>query len=234
MRENTYYYKLAIKTAADLREHLEGCNKTYREGLELCQAGGRAIWDIRTPVNGPINSNDQYNLITLAAEKSEKKITIDYLSNETDTVNAYIKIYEDDNGDYAKVVISKYNYCRTRYLVCKELLHLFLYDTGSATTSTGDLNKIISNLLQITKDIDGIEDQYNVEQAAYFGAVELLVPTKIVPALRAARDELQKVSEFAEKANYEIAKKLGVPESLIEFRLVESVDTLFEEALPAE
>lgn len=232
MENYKYYVDLAIKTASGLREQLEGGNKIYREGLQQCSSGQVSNWEVRTPVYDPINNQNTHNLITLVAEICEKKVTIDYPTHEAEVVNAYIKNYKDKNGDdCARVVVSKFNFCKTRFLICKELLHLFLYDKDSATVSIGDLNKLISNLLDITDDREGIEGQYSVEQAAYFGAAELLIPTKIVGLLRDARTELETMPEFFGTANFEIAKKLGVPESLVEYRLTERVDSLFVDAI---
>ncbi len=224
MAEKGYWDTKAIHAARGLRKKLEEENTAYGDEMVLCRKGELPIWSIATPVYCPINNTHQKNLITLSGDISEANIQLLLPSFDAQIVNAYFRMYrEAGKKDKVIVVVARYNFCWTRYLVCKELLHLFLYTPDVATVSLGDLNSVISRMLNITKSVEVESEKVLAEKAAYYGAVELLIPTELVPSLRLARDELEATEEFASTANYEIAKKLGVPESLVEFRLDEKM-----------
>lgn len=224
------YFKTAVKEARNLRKQLEEKNQYYREELELFKSGKAKTWRISTPVYDPINLHRACNLITLSAEIADAHVFLRLPSITTEIVNAYFKKYKKTGKkDRYEIVVTRHNPCYTRFFVCKELIHIYIYTPEAATASVGNLNLVLSNLLNSLVSGEDINEQISSEHAGYFGATELLIPSEIVPMLYKAKAGLEATEEFALTANLEIAKKLGVPENVIEFRLNETINELFND-----
>jgi len=224
------YYKTAVKEARKLRKQLEEKNQYYREELELFKSGKVGTWRISTPVYDPISLVRAYNLITLSSEIADAHVFLRLPSITTKIVNAYFKKYEKTGKkDRYEIVVARHNPCYTRFFACKELMHIYIYTPEAATTSVGDLNLVLSHLLNSLVSHEDINEQISSEHAGYFGATELLIPSEIVPMLYKAKVALEATEEFASTANLEIAKKLGVPENVVEFRLNETINEFFSE-----
>ncbi|MCK5640125.1 MAG: ImmA/IrrE family metallo-endopeptidase [Gammaproteobacteria bacterium] len=117
------------------------------------------------------------------------------------------------------------NYCGARYIVCKELSHLLVFEEKDGkkaqehfcTNSIGDIVGLIDSLLKKPLSTK-VQDQTRADLLAYYAAIELLIPSEWVPDLRKARDIIiEKVP--AEKATLELATALRVPEKIMEHRL---------------
>lgn len=222
MNDTKYYIKKAVEIAHSLSHELIDSNPSYASGRKAFIDGeDGAAWEIKTPVYEAINSYRKQNLVTLASNKSfdnNSSVTVTMTDEESDLIDAYCKRY----GDHAEVVVTKNNYCFTRFYICKEMLHLFLYDNENLTESSSSLKDLITSLIEVnaTLDEEG-SPQLSVEQAAYYGAVELLIPSEYVLPLINTRDQMIENNIHQGKENYEIAKILGVPEFIVEFRLNE-------------
>lgn len=131
-------------------------------------------------------------------------------------VNGYWKRYERDGKLFSVVTIPQsHNYCWARFIICKELMHNYSYNTGNSTTEIADLINLMMNLM--TNWTQG--PQSIADTVAYYGALEYLMPLDTMPLIRAVH--LQIFSEVKDqgKTNNIIAHLLRVPLQMVEFRL---------------
>lgn len=191
------------------------------------------------PVWEPVN-NGRSNLVVTVSEITNRHTKL-YRLSALHAVCAYIKLYE---GDVPKAEIgfsSHINYCQGRFFVCKELAHALLSDTrdnrivapgeSNVTDTSEKARELIATLLSnapMTKT-GSTSKQYHAEYAAYFAAVEMLLPTKHIEKYRTLRTELKNNRDLAISANATLytAMELRVPEGLIEFRLDPGSDVIF-------
>lgn len=182
----------------------------------------------KTRVYDPINSDNQDNLITLSHQLTQKNIYLSKPSIANCVVDACIFNFEN----HANILISPdVNYCETRFLACKELLHLFMYspEKSNHTATISDVKQLLLDILNHSQNTNQETPQSETDNAAYFGAIELLIPTQHVTALRNMRTRFVQDKIFPNKENLEIATLLGVPEFVVEFRLDLTSDEIFLE-----
>lgn len=196
-----YYIVQAIKTARDLSKQVRIANKKI-----IDPKIGEQLHAI------PVYEPDCISLLSKTQEICETEIVC--VNDTTKFLSGYWKKYEDKSV----VTIPQHNYCWTRYIVCKEIMHNYLHDTHSCTDSSGDLRGLILRLVNI-----GIQDDsspsFVVDIAAYYGALEYLMPLDTMPLIQAAYEEVLRHTNDESKAYNTIAHLLRVPLSLVEFRL---------------
>lgn len=108
------------------------------------------------------------------------------------------------------------NTCWSRFYIAKELTHILCGNEGNYT----------KDILSLTDAIIGIEltgdmEESNLERLAFFGAIELLLPSFFY-------DELYQ-DQKSGKTYREIADKFRIPEKVIALRLSESIRPLFDD-----
>lgn len=183
---------------------------------------------IKTPVYDPINLSQPENLITIATNIIQKPIYIKC----PDIGDTYVDAYILHHSDKAEILISSNaNYCHARYLVCKELMHLFLYNPTkgryyNATATIANIKKLLSDVLNHSQQEEH-NPQLFTDDAAYFGAIELLIPSHQIDKIRLLKQQFIEQKLFPNQENLELAKLLGVPEFILEFRLNVVNDKLF-------
>jgi len=232
MNNFNYFRDEAIKQAKNIYDKLESHNKMLREAKENINAGS-PTWEIRTPIYDPINTENQVNAITLCRKLIEdSNLNIIPVDTVSKSVAAHFEQYTISDSQYTyDITLTKHNYCLTRFYLCKELLHIFLHTPESSTTEHLELVKLIAFLIDTYISIDDKDCQTRVDHAAYFGAIELLIPSTLVPALIKARNDIDNDGELTDSGNLEIARKLGVPEYIVEFRLSEVGQEIYNSAL---
>lgn len=227
MTTYNYYIKEGIKEARKLYRALEEKNTVFGNGQKAYRENGDpGPWDIKTPVFEFINSECQHNLISMASEiafGAPNKIKNTALNHHSG-ISAYCKRREDS----ASIVVTKDNYCWQRYFISKEILHLFIHDEANKTDTESLLKELITDLLECDPTLDGDNPQYNADKAAYFGAIELLLPTEYVPSLIEAKNMMIDQGTCVGDENLEIARMFSVPEKLVEFRLDERHQHIFD------
>jgi Zn-dependent peptidase ImmA (M78 family) len=133
-----------------------------------------------------------------------------------DVLNGYMLRYED------KVTIayaSRLNLCWSRYVMCKELAHVFLGRTSNYTSTSERAIQLLTELFNDAPMV-GAKD-YMVEIAAFYAATELLLPLEFSPDIR----EMKELG----RSNLEIATSYRVPAKLIAFRYdLPEVAAMFE------
>lgn len=145
-------------------------------------------------------------VIDAARELTGKTIDVEQVSTSGKVVHAYVKNYPHHAHIF---VVESQNYCWRRFLVAKELCHLLLSDDKNSTSNVEEVEDLIGQLINGKFDSDP-NPALLVENAAYIGAVELLLPQDIEPIA----DEL-----FASgKDSLEVAISLKVPRRIVEFR----------------
>lgn len=129
------------------------------------------------------------------------------------------------------VCADKHNHCWARYLVCKELAHLLMYNPSGTNThftaSFEDASKLIDELTNCR--IDDFSDQALIDFTAWYAAIELLIPSEWLPKISEVRKQISEDPELRNQENKQIATALRVPEKILEVRLENpSVREFFE------
>lgn len=109
------------------------------------------------------------------------------------------------------------NACWSRFFLCKELSQVLIYDKNNATSSLDNIQNLFSHLLNNIND--GKNAQISADNVTYFAAIEFLLPTDIIAQLLRAKQN--------GSSNLDIAKKMLVPEKIVDFRLSDKGCGLF-------
>jgi hypothetical protein len=212
-----YYRQLAMSTAKNLNKLIRHAN-----GVSEDPQLGSSLYEM--PVYEPINNILKSSLHSHTNTIIPTKLTV--VSQSPVYVDAYFRKYVDLAGnETASIVVTDLNPCWTRFFVSKELMHCYIHETGDATSTSSDLRDLIISKINETGTSSNTA-QSIVDDVAYFGAVEYLIPSDTVPLLKAVYDVLSKNPATQEKAYLNLATKIRVPESILEFRL--NNDHLFE------
>ena len=121
-------------------------------------------------------------------------------------------------ADKREIYLTKNNTCWSRFFVCKELSQVLIYADDNATSSAENIRALFSNLIN---GVDSSDLQYQADIVTYFVAIEFLIPSNIVKQLLSLKDK-----GFS---NNDIAKKMLVPEQIIDFRLSSDGQSLFSD-----
>ncbi len=108
------------------------------------------------------------------------------------------------------------NTCWSRFYIAKELTHILCGDERNFTKDILPLTDAIINDIELTDDMEDCM----LEFQAFYGAIELLLPSYFY-------DELYQC-EKSGNTHREIAEKFRIPEKVIAFRLSESGKSMFD------
>lgn len=133
-----------------------------------------------------------------------------------DALNGYMLRYED------RVEIaysSKLNLCWSRFVMCKELAHVFLGNEGNYTSTSERAEQLLVELFNDTPMLR--KPDYLVETSAMYAATELLLPKEFMKDVRDMKEQ--------GLTNLEIAMSYRVPAKLVAFRYdIPEVAEIFE------
>lgn len=220
-----YYVKEAIKTGERLA-------RAVRTGNEMPLPPKCGAEVVEMPVYEPLNQVRKATLHSFT--NSMCPIEIIRVAREPRYVDAFFRRYSQEEGqpDRAEIVVAQTNTCMTRFLVCKEMMHAHIEDVDTYTSTPSELRKLIMGL--IAEDTD-LTPQTAADEAAWFGAVQYLIPDGYVKYLKkmyelACENELTK-----DRPYYYLALRLRIPEILVEFRLNEEeiFDAVLDEMGPS-
>lgn len=166
----------------------------------------------------PVHLQRQHNLIDLLRDEFTQQINLIFVDDKS-FVQAFIMKYEDRQNIY----ISKNNACWARLYACKELSQMLLYSEENATHTIDDIDELLSSLMSSNMDTSSNNHQITTDNITYFGAIEFLLPSDTIAALLAKKKK--------GASNNEIAKKMLVPEAIVDFRLSNNGIKLFEDIL---
>jgi hypothetical protein len=198
-----------------IRDTSQGIQKKVCEANEISLEPTSASQLCPIPV---YEENSKLNLLTSA--NIRRTTTIQWATNQNFTyLPAYFKKFKRDGRTCNEVVVIADNYCIARFFAAKELMHCFLDDDGyAATNSIALVNELIESLAVGTSNIQNPPRQTIVDEIAWLGAAEYLVPSSWVPLLIKTRDN---ISEQLPKSNAykHLAQLIRVPETVLRNRL---------------
>lgn len=145
-------------------------------------------------------------LIDAACLVTGKQIDVEEVSPGGKVVQAYVKNYPETAQIF---VVESRTRCWRRFLVAKELCHLLLSEAANSTSSYEEVEDLIDRLINGKFDSDP-NPALLVENAAYIGAIELLLPQSFEEI---AEREFRRGAEAID-----VATKFLVPERIVEFR----------------
>lgn len=160
----------------------------------------------------PTNLEHSHNLLDLFSNKFGVEIVLQ--SSKSDFVGAYILRF----ADRIEILVRGGNTCWTRFFVCKELSQMLLHKPENTTSTTEDAQELISNLACEVWDKDNI--QVVADKAAEFAAIEFLLPSVVADKLLKLRRRF---------SNMQFAKKMLIPEKIIDWRLSEKGQEYFQD-----
>lgn len=210
-KQFAYYRELATKTAHDL-------SKIVREknGVPLNPRNGTDLALV------PVYETDNFaaSLLSITNDMLDTKILT--VSAAPGDVDAYWKRYKDKNI----IVLTEQNYCLSRFYACKELMHSYLYDTGEKIEiELPVLNQLILEMASGLPTNTESSVHCLLDVSAYYGAIEFLLPSDVMPLLIATITQLE-ATEGREKAIEQMAIWMRVPLSLLEFKIGQNEDAI--------
>lgn len=161
-----------------------------------------------------------FNATLYSTANSRARTTISWPAvAEFQYLQAYVKKYRKDGHVWNDVVVNVTNYCWARFYAAKELMHCVTDDDGYAASDSIDLvNDLIESLVSGGGALVHIKPQTIVDEVAWLGASEYLVPKTWMPQIirlhQEITDNLPDVN-----ANLHIAQLLRVPELVLRHRL---------------
>lgn len=215
-----YYNNLAVTEARKLVAKIRADN----DFPNAPQSGA----DLRVM---PVYEEEYENKPVSSLFKFAKEITqvsIEGVAQEYNHLAAYYIEYAIENVDHPetsisrRIVVSKQNYCWARFYLCKELMHCFVHDTGeqrenSCTNTLDGLSTLIEELLLRSS---GCGTQTLVDEAAYYGALEFMMPDDTLPILAAVYKTLADTMPGQLDQVYGvIAHLIRVPELFVKYKL---------------
>ncbi len=137
-------------------------------------------------------------------------------------LQAYFKRYRDPQTRRVRneVVINASNYCWARFYAAKELMHCLTDDDGYPASNTIELvNDLIADLAAGGMgSLAELRPQTIVDEVAWIGACEYLVPTAWLPMLGKLHQQLE--DRFPQENAYlHIAQIIRAPELILRQRL---------------
>lgn len=164
------------------------------------------------------------NVVSLYSHTKEIVDTeLRYVASPTTFIDAYILHFKKDGKSKNIVTLAaKSNYCWARYYICKELMHSYFYDTqevvdNAMTDSFPMLQTLIEEILLRGYEGPSAKCQTYADVAAYWAAVEYLIPSDTLPLLNAIFDRFSTLDD--ESGYTAIARRLRAPEFLVKFRI---------------
>lgn len=198
-----------------IRETSQGIQK------KVCAANGISLNPTSAGELCPIPVYEEDSKLNLLSSANIKRPTsIQWATNQNFTyLPAYFKKVKRDGIPCNEVVVIADNYCVARFFAAKELMHCFLDEDGyAASNSISLVNELIESLAVGSGNIENPPRQTIVDEIAWLGASEYLVPSSWVPLLIKTRDS---ISTLFPKSNayLHLAQLIRVPETVLRSRL---------------
>lgn len=135
-------------------------------------------------------------------------------------LQAYFKKYKSEDGRTCnKIVVAASNYCWARFYAAKELMHCTTDDDGIPASNTIALVNDLIESVSVTETLSlESRPQTIVDQIAWLGASEYLVPTPWMPMIERLLRDMQKDMP-KENSFLQVAQILRVPERVLRSRV---------------
>lgn len=171
----------------------------------------------------PVYEEAQLSLLSTANADRRPPTQISWAVGGYTYLPAYFKKYRDEKTGRLRisiVVAATSNYCESRFFAAKELMHCFIEDDGYEATDTMVLaNDLIESLAIGSHNVPHPRPQTIVDEVAWVGAAEYLVPATWVPLLQRTLTALQDNGVAAHLAHLHVAQLIRVPETVLRARL---------------
>lgn len=170
--------------------------------------------------SGWIHGQDRDNgLISCAQAILKKDLSVqvfDVKEKETKGISVPSFLLHYENKALVFVASEKWlNFCHSRFFVAKEIIHTLLKQTlpETITVEPDAVIELLSGLINQTTPFDDTSpDPQLVEEAAFYGAIEMLMPNELVEG-----DALRLLETGW--SHREIAMRYRVPLRVVELRL---------------
>lgn len=130
---------------------------------------------------------------------------------------SYVRMGADNK--HVIFVNANSNYCWKRFYVCKELIHI-LASSKSNTTKTH--TEVISLLTQLVSSVPTFsDDAARIENAAYFGAMELLLSKEMVISILNANNGQVNIED--------VSQQYRLPKLVVQARFSDNVVDIFND-----
>jgi hypothetical protein len=204
-----FYLKLARETAQGIQKIVFQANEMSLEpksAKDLCPV---PVYEVSA----------KCSLLT-QANIGRKSTVIDWpMTQGFEYLPAYYKRLRIDGKIVNKIVVNATNYCEARFFAAKELMHCFIDDDGlAASNSISLVNELIESLTVNWNGIEIMSKQRIVDEVAYLGALEYLIPSQWVPLLIKVKDNIA-ASDASANAFLHVAQLIRVPENVLRVRL---------------
>ena len=162
-----------------------------------------------------------YSASLLISANIRTKTTILWAGNQNfEYLPAYYKKYRRDGRLVNEIVVTTQNYCSARFFAAKELMHCFMDNDGyPASNSIPMVNELIESLA--AGGLSSVQEsprQTIVDQVAWVGAADYLIPKPWIPLLINVYDEMS--AKFPDVNAYlHLAQILRVPELVLRLKL---------------
>lgn len=139
----------------------------------------------------PVYEDAPCSLLTLA--NVQHTTTISWPGIESMYLQAYWKrrVRVDRKAQNEIVILVNNNYCWARFYAAKELMHCFMEDENYPRSGTIELVNDLMDDLATTGFMRCETPQTIVDEAAWVGAMEYVMPRSWTPTLKALRTDLQ-------------------------------------------
>jgi hypothetical protein len=191
-------------TAETQKKHICKSNE-----ISLCP---KDIRDIR-PI--PVYETDGY---TSNLEQTANDLFKTEIQFSTDPHYDYVPAYFKNFKDKKIITVVASRYCEARFFAAKELMHCFVFDEDSATNTVAKTNALIDDLSHPFETKEN-SAQALVDDLAWVGAAEFLIPEEWVLILKNAINDLCNQGVSKTEANLYVAMLIRVPVGVLLVRL---------------
>lgn len=151
-------------------------------------------------------------LLDAARSMTTLELVVELFSRPKGSEGAVGALIARDSRVATIMVADGHNHCWGRFVVAKELCHFIqgTLDASTMSSNPDDVINLLSDLLSPDAAHIRASRLYEIEVAAYFGAIEMLLPKELQPAIDAMinrGDDLES-----------IAKIFRVPQLVVEAR----------------
>lgn len=221
---NGHFFLFMTLPVQDIRTFYTALMRDNAQGLQkkVCEANGISLH----PTSGsqlvliPVFEDVEASLL-LSANIGRKITTLRFATNDNyEYVPAYYKKIRREDGRLCnEIVIATGNYCHARFFAAKELMHCFVdEDNYPATDSMALVKELIETLAIGMTSGDEVPPQTIVDELAWYGAMEYLIPSTWLPLIVKVH---QNITDSFPRLNayFHVAEMIRVPESVLRARM---------------
>lgn len=204
-----HYLKLICRTARGIQKKV--CEANH---ISLEPRSAREIKPI------PVYEHSERSLLSTADLMCQTEIKW-ALKTPYNFVPAYFKRYKDPHTHKVRneIIVRAENYCMARFFAAKELMHCFLDDDGyPATNSVALAQDLIDELVLGGNVFTRSSPQTAVDEIAWYGASQYLIPQEWIPLLTAVKQAIL-ASDPTANADLHLAQMVRVPETVLRHRM---------------